>query len=116
MVFAGFSQATALAARAGDAARVSAQEAQLTAQARLAVAMLQRLTRAESDAAHDEGSDDSLLRSEPGADEIMSELEPRIRTGKAFEYWHVVCARVVDKWRLNERDHTQIFCYSSISR
>ena len=75
MVFAGFSQATALAARAGDAARVSAQEAQLTAQARLAVAMLQRLTRAESGAAHDEGSDDSLLRSEPGADEIMSELE-----------------------------------------
>ncbi|EOD23107.1 hypothetical protein EMIHUDRAFT_447819 [Emiliania huxleyi CCMP1516] len=26
-------------------------------------------------------------------------------------YWHVVCSRVVDKWNLNEREHSQVCCY-----
>ena len=45
------------------------------------------------------------------ATEIMNDLVHRVPSDKVHEYWHVACARVADKWRLNEHDHTQIFCY-----
>lgn len=28
-----------------------------------------------------------------------------------FRWWHVVCARVLDKWNLTEEDHSQVACY-----
>ena len=31
-----------------------------------------------------------------------------VDAAKRFEYCHVVCSRVVDKWRLSEADHTQV--------
>lgn len=27
------------------------------------------------------------------------------------EWWHVVCARVLDKWNLRDEEHTQVACY-----
>jgi len=43
------------------------------------------------------------------AAEIMKVVQAPIH--KQFEYWHVVCSRVIDKWRLTESDHTQVCCY-----
>lgn len=43
--------------------------------------------------------------------DIMRVLENCVEVEKRHEFWHIVIARVVDKWRLSEREHTQVFCY-----
>ena len=40
----------------------------------------------------------------------MQELQ-HVPIERQFEYWHVVCSRVVDKWRLTEAEHTSVYCY-----
>lgn len=44
---------------------------------------------------------------------FSSSKDSRLNGGSSrrFEYYHVVCARVLDRWNLNETDHTEVACY-----
>jgi len=43
------------------------------------------------------------------ATDLMADVQAPAE--QRFKWWHVICARVVDKWRLTEKAHTQICCY-----
>ena len=53
-----------------------------------------------------DGLEEGCWLSAAQATELMGALT-HIPAEKQFEYWHVVCSRVVDKWRLTEEEHTQ---------
>lgn len=41
----------------------------------------------------------------------VTDLTDSSNSSRVNEWWHVVCARVLDKWNLREEEHTQVACY-----
>ena len=49
------------------------------------------------------------------AAEVMRGVQS-VGRSDGYKWWHVVCSRVIDKWNLSEKHHTQVACYYGCTR
>jgi len=62
-----------------------------------------------------DGLEEGCFMSAAQAAEVMRGVQSVGRSDE-FKWWHVVCARVIDKWNLSEEHHTQVACYYGCTR